>query len=349
MFVLAADDPPTSAFIETALQVGYIFYHIVLPMLLLVGVGYLLQRRMGLHMPTLVRLNFYLVVPGIIYYSLVSAELTATDVGAVVGFHVCMIALLAGAAHLAGMIRGVPREQRNALLMTAMFYNSGNYGLPLQTFAFRGLGRASDAVSLQAFVMITQNIASFTLGVLLAAAGGTQNRHWRENLRKMLSFPPLYVLAAAVLTISVRRALGEESASHVAVALTPFWDALGYVADAFFAVALGTLGAQLALVPRGNRQGYPVKLAVVLRLLIAPAIGLGLIHVFGLDGFLAQVLLISTATPTAVNCMLLCMEFDNHPDFVARSVFYSTILSPITVTLVVFFTQGGFLARLALE
>jgi len=55
----------------------------------------------------------------------------------------------------------------------------------------------------------------------------------------------------------------------------------------------------------------------------------------------AQVLLISTSTPTAVNCMLICMEFDNHPDFVARTVFYSTLLSPFTVTLAILLAHSG--------
>ena len=41
--------------------------------------------------------------------------------------------------------------------------------------------------------------------------------------------------------------------------------------------------------------------------------------------------------------MLLCLEFDNHPDFAARAVLYSTLLSPVTVTLVVFLAQSKLL------
>ena len=59
--------------------------------------------------------------------------------------------------------------------------------------------------------------------------------------------------------------------------------------------------------------------------------------------FLAQMLLISTATPTAINVMLLCLQFDNHPDYAARTVFYTTLLSPLTVTLVIFLAKSGFL------
>ena len=80
---------------------------------------------------------------------------------------------------------------------------------------------------------------------------------------------------------------------------------------------------------------------------------IGLLGIYALRGvgvdisqFAAQVLLISTAMPTAVNAMLLCLEFDNHPEFAARAVFTSTLISPITVTLVVFLAQSGILPGL---
>ena len=76
-------------------------------------------------------------------------------------------------------------------------------------------------------------------------------------------------------------------------------------------------------------------------MLVAPALALGLIWLMGLDGLTAQVLLISSATPVSVNCMLICLEFDNHPDFLARSVFYSTLLSPVTVTGVILLGRSG--------
>src|SRR5690606_22244802 len=107
-------------------------------------------------------------------------------------------------------------------------------------------------------------------------------------------------------------------------------------------IALATLGAQLALVRRGSVQ-HPVTTTVMLRLLGGPAVGVALIWLLGLDGLIAQVLLISTAMPTSVNCLLLCLEFDNHPDFVARSVFYSTVLSPLPVTLTILLAQSGWI------
>ena len=330
---------------DVGAQLAQIFYHIVLPILLLAGVGFLLQRRLGLDMPTLTRLNFYFVIPALIYHSVVTSELTAGDVGTVVGFSIAMLAALAVTTYLVAVVRGVPRDQRRAMLMSTMFYNSGNYGLPLQDLAFRRIGMGGQASAAQIFVVIVQNFSGFTLGVLLAAGGGSKAK-LKANLRHIARFPPLYALAAALLTLQIRNALGDDAA-RVAQAMRPIWQAIVYVRGAFIAVALCTLGAQLGLLRRGQNR-YPVTLSVLLRLLAGPALGLGLIYAMGLRGFLAQVLLIGTATPTAVNCMLLCLEFDNHPDYAARAVFYSTLLSPLTVTAVIFLAQSNLLSALAM-
>jgi hypothetical protein len=313
-------------------------------MLLRIGVGYFLQRRFGLDMPTLVRLNFWLIVPAMIYCSVVESPLGADRIGQVAAFHLALMAMLGGASWGLGALRGVPRDQRRTLLMGTIFYNSGNYGLPLQDLAYRHVGRGAEAASLQVFVMVIQNLVSFTVGILLISGHG--RAAWRRNVAHVVRFPPLYAIAAGLLTVAIRHGLGD-GAPTMAQALAPFWDALKHVQVAFVAVALVTLGAQLALVAHDPERRYPVSLSVMIRLLLAPALGLLLIYLFGLRGFMAQVMLISTGMPTAVNAMLLCMEFDAHPNFIARTVFYSTLISPITVTLTIFLAQSGLLDRLA--
>jgi len=320
-------------------EFGHIAWFIVLPLMLLIGLGFLIQRKLGLDLPTLTRLNFYVVVPGMIYTAVVESPLSWGSVGTVTGFSLLFMAVMAGVVVVAAWARGVPRDRWSPLVMTGIFYNAGNYGLPLQQLAFRPVGRGAEAMGMQVFVMLVQNVTSFTVGIVLAAGGGLDRARLRENLRHVLRFPPLYALAAAAATIGVRGWLGESSAS-VAYALTPFLDTLHYAQGGFVVVALVTLGAQLAMVRRGGAR-YPVGLSVVARLLVAPAVGLLLVWGLGIDGLAAQVLLISTATPVSVNCMLICLEFDNHPDFLARSVFYSTLLSPVTVCGVILLARSG--------
>lgn len=329
---------------EPAAQLWQVFYHVVFPVLLLAGIGFLLQRAVGLDMVTLKRLNFYFIIPALIYVSLLTADVSAGDVGVIVGFALAMLVAMSLISYLVLRLRGVPRDQRAAGMMTVIFYNSGNFGLPVQNLAFSPAGLGEWAMGRQVFVMITQNFATFTYGIFLAASGRT-DRRWKDNLLHIAKFPPIYAIAAALVTMGIRRLLGD-AAPTVAGALEPFWQVVVYVKEAFLAVALCTLGAQLALVTRGQNR-YPIELTVLLRLLVAPAAALGIIYAFGVTGYLAQMLLIASCSPTAVNSMLMCLEFDNHPDFAARSVFYSTLLSPVSVTLVIFFAQSGLLPGFA--
>ncbi|MCZ7648281.1 MAG: AEC family transporter [Planctomycetota bacterium] len=322
-----------------------IFHGIVLPVLILAGVGWALQRRLGLDMSTLARLNFHFTIPCVIYYSVVSAQVSPRDVGMLVLFSLALMALLAALCLLAARVQGLERDRRNALIMTAIFYNSGNYGLPVQELAFHAANRHRDAMALQVFVMIVQNFTSFTLGIWLAASG-RKKMEFRKVVREMLRYPPIYALLLGLLTVQLRRMLGPEDAASAAKLLQPVWKTIEYIYRAFIAVALCTLGAQLGTV-RPKLARYPVGVSVALRLLVSPLLGAFLIWLFGLHGFLAQVLLIGSAMPTSVNCLLLCLEFDNHPDYVARTVLYTTLLSPLTVALTVLFARGGFWDALA--
>jgi len=330
---------------ELPAQLAEIFYTIMLPILLLAGIGWVIQRRLGLDMATLRRLNFYFIMPALVYGALVSSPLAGGDVLTVVAFCLVCLVIQGALTYAIARLRRFPPDMRRAAMMTTMFYNSGNYGLPLQDLAFRGMGLGGAAKIYQTFVMITQNMVSFTVGILIVAGGGG-DRRWKQNLRHIARFPPLYALSAALVTILIRQSLGD-AAPAVADALAPLWIVVVLVKNAFIAVALLTLGAQLALVGRRTER-HPVRMTLVLRLLVGPAIALAVIYTMGLTGLIAQVLLISSATPTAVNCMLLCLEFDNNTDFAARAVFYSTLLSPVTLTLVIFFAQGNLLPGFAL-
>ncbi|MDQ3813565.1 MAG: AEC family transporter, partial [Armatimonadota bacterium] len=67
--------------------------------------------------------------------------------------------------------------------------------------------------------------------------------------------------------------------------------------------------------------------------------GLNAVWHFDIHGTFAQALIVSTSYPTAVNSALLAMEFDNEPDYAAAMVFYSTLFSAATVSLVIFIVK----------
>jgi hypothetical protein len=78
-----------------------------------------------------------------------------------------------------------------------------------------------------------------------------------------------------------------------------------------------------------NRLG--LILAGSMRLLVAPLLAIGLGLLLGLKGPAYQAAVIEAGMPTAVLTTVLSTEFDTLPAFVTSAVFFSTLLSPLTL------------------
>ena len=299
---------------------------ILLPILLLIAAGVGLQKGFGLNLDTLVKLNLYLFVPGFVFRSVAVAELAGEAMLGIVVTTAFLSLSLAGVAYAVCRAAGVAWPTASAAMLATMIYNSGNYGIPLAKLAYGDFGG-----SVQAFVLSTQSILTFTLGMALAgsATGGGAG----VLLKKMAKLPILYALAAALAW----RWIG----SGGGAARLPTWlDATtGYLAAGLVPVALVTLGAQLARSPRWPRW-RPVGLVVALRLACGPMVMFALCwgaHV-ALPGTMldlwpgtAAVLIVTAGVPTAVNTLLLTMELGGDERLVGDCVFWTTILSPLTL------------------
>ena len=62
---------------------------------------------------------------------------------------------------------------------------------------------------------------------------------------------------------------------------------------------------------------------------------------FGFDQETARVLIAGAAAPTAINTALLAHEFDGDSQFAASAVFYSTLASVVTVSVVLALLGAG--------
>ena len=116
------------------------------------------------------------------------------------------------------------------------------------------------------------------------------------------------------------------------------WVPANYIADAMIALALLTLGAQVAQIKFAAGLSS-VYYSLTLRLAVGPLIALAIILLFKVDGIVAQALLIGSAMPTSVNSAVIAQEYDNHPDLAAQIVLFSTLISAITVSLVIYLAR----------
>jgi predicted permease len=146
-----------------------VLIEVLLPIAVVASAGFALRRAFPLDLMTLNRLMIYGLSPALIFVALVRADLSGPDAGRMLFFAVGVLGLMALTVWISALGLGLRGKDVTALLLTSMFMNSGNYGLPASRFAFGETG-----FTLGVFYFIMQSIMAQTLGVGMAAAGAAE-------------------------------------------------------------------------------------------------------------------------------------------------------------------------------
>lgn len=301
---------------------GHIILHNIIPLSIMIGLGVGMYRRFQLDIKTFSKLIFYLFTPVMIFKLLYEAELSAVILFQIIGFILLFLLSLYGITELVLRFRGVTGGMKSAMRNSVLFYNSANYAIPLNQLVF-----ASNpfTMSIQLIVMVFQSVLPHTYGIYAVNA---HKSTLKETMRTILKMPVIYAVPLAVIMKNL----------HIPIP-QPIYEPINYISNGYTALALLTLGVQL-----GQMTWQPERLANiawsnVLRLCAAPVVGFGIVWLMGIEGLMAQALVLSCAVPTSLASVLLAVEFDNEPDFASQTVFSSTVASIITVTVVIYLIQ----------
>ena len=285
---------------------------VVLPVLLILGLGALVGNRLSLDSTTINRLNLYLLTPTLALNTLLHTEAKPRELAALVVAYF----VLSGSGVLLGYLAGFrqPDPTRRAVMACVSIGNNGNFGLPVALFA---LGQAGFDQALVIF--LSSVVLTFTAGPLIFGGGGGLG----PTLRGVFKLPVVWCIAAAL----IMRGL------HVALPLG-LDRGLGLLAGATLPMVLLSLGVQLGTGGR-PKLNFPVWLASGLRVFAMPLLGLFIGYAIGLRGLHLQGLVLSSAMPTAVNAFVLSKEYRADSDTVASTVLVTTLLSVVGVAIVV--------------
>jgi predicted permease len=300
-----------SGFAELFIQVAWT---VTAPILLLVGLGYILGRAFRLDLGTMTKLNLYALVPALMFVRFTESGATGAEMWTIAGYWSLLILVMWGLSEGFSAAFGLPRSGRANVSVGAMFANTGNFGIPVMDLAFGAAG-----VAFQAVILAVENVLSFTLGAFLLSGAGRV----RKGIMGVLKLPIIYALVAALVFRSWPEWLPP-----------PAWKALHYLDAGLIPLALLTLGAQLGAGPLPRPTGE-LSLAVVLRLAVAPLAALALVLVFRPPRELAEMLVVAAGFPTAVNTGLLAIEFRRNPRLSSAIVLWTTVLSLFTVTAII--------------
>lgn len=293
------------------------FANNILPILLLGGAGFALGKLMHVDARSLGRVVFYVFSPVLIFDLLVKNQLRWSEAAAVVGFTITVVLSMGALAFLLGSFLKLGRSTLTAIVITTMFANTGNYGLPLVAFAF-----GEKALSYAGVYFITTTFMFYTLGVVIASLG---HMNLREAVTGLLKLPTLYAVLVAVLVIEFGVAIPP-----------PLSRAVDLAAGGTIPLMLVLLGVQMKdVVLTGNRRALSVS--VGLRLFVAPLIGLTLAGLYGIQGAALQGAVTQASMPSMVSATVLAAEYRLDAKLIAAAVFLSTLISPFTLTLLLVF------------
>ena len=309
---------------------GQILYNILLPLLLMVGFGTLLQRYQSLSLETLARVSMYLLVPSFLLIKIYDSDIPWGEISLIALVFLIVLGFLGALLFASGRAVGAPNKTVAAVILGSIVFNAGNFGIPVAHLLyveggtlFRGQPDTEAGLHVQALVVMLSNLLVWFLGyVVLAVARGGRAREALGILK--LPIPYALVTSFVLREIRLRSFNGAD--------FLPVWVSfpLRSLSGALVPMMLVALGAQLARGARWRRWREVVPIAFV-KLLALPALIGAAVYAFGLWPWPGAHLVIGAAAPTAVNTLILTIELDGDAELTGDVVFWTTIFSGVTV------------------
>lgn len=292
-----------------------IFVEILVPVFIVVGIGFVVARLVGAKPQTPATLAYWVLGPIFVFDILSTASLEAGDVAKIVGATALTMVVVGSVAAGAGVLTGARPSVTAATVITSIHGNAGNFGLAICAFAF-----GDEVLPIAGIVMVTINTLGILTGVGLATA---RTSPWWKAARTAL-LTPLALAVVPALMVNL---------SNVDL---PIWidRPVSLVAAALIPVMLLTLGIQLANMKR-VAIAAPVLTPLALKLTAAPIAAFGAVTMLALGGVAGDVVVLQAAMPSAVFTSLIALEHDLEADFVTTVVLVGTLLSAVTIPVVI--------------
>ncbi len=308
------------------MYLSMIFFQIVAPILVLLAVGALLQRKFQFNLKALSHLITYCFMPAAVFINIYETRIELSVVGQLTIFIILFIGSQMLLSHVLAKLLKLDRQESAVFKNSVVLINSGNYGIPVAQMIFvtQPIG-----VAIQVILVIFQNMTTYTYGLynLISAT-----KSGMDIIKDFLKMPIIHALWLGALLNFLNWPIPQM-----------FRLPLDYVAGGFVAVALITLGAQLSTIEMKTMLNKTIFISCFTRLIVGPVVALVIIFALGIDGVVAQSLFIASAFPTSRNSSSLALEYDIESATAAQTVLFSTIISCLTVTVVIYLSNMLFM------
>lgn len=212
--------------------------------------------------------------------------------------------ILAGLLVCGVIFRAESRARRTVLAFGTAFGNVGFMGIPVIGAYVGAQGLIYVSVGIAIF-----NILAWTIGVRAFDPG-------QFRIRKIVTFPPLYAVAAGLIMFAFEIPLPS--------LLDKVTEMVSGINSPLSMMLVGAILAESSL--GAFAKDRCALLAVLLRLAVIPAGALGLCALFHIEGTTRTVLVLLNGMPMAVNTVLFALMFHGDEELSSCLVALSTLL-----------------------
>jgi predicted permease len=284
----------------------------LLPIFLVAGIGFILQRKLNIHPRPISQVVFNILTPALIFKLLITTEIQATEMGRMVVLSLLTTISIGLVAWLLAKLLRLPVVTAGAFVLTAIGMNAGNFGLSVNYFAF-----GDEALAWASIFFVTNSLFINSAGIYIATVGKLNPR---VAMKGLLKVPAVYTIPIAFIV----QALNIE----IPIGL---WRPIELLSGAAIPCMLLILGMQISNTGLPKRIGL-LGLTSALRLIVSPFFAYLFAQALGFTGAAFQAGVTEAAVPTAVITSIIALEFDVDPSYVTGAILITTLLTPFTLT-----------------
>lgn len=303
----------------------------VLPIILMISVGYALKRIGILEDETAKKLNtlvFRVFLPVMLFLNIYKIEdLGAIDLSFVLyAIGMTLLLFLIGIPVVHVMFRD--NAQRSAILQGIFRSNYALVGIPLAQSLFGEEGSIMASL-LSAFIVPTFNILAVV--ALTVYSAGDKKPSISGVLRGIIKNPLIQGIACGLAVLGIRAILVHFGIDFRLSQITPVYKTLQNLSSVATPLALIVLGArfELSAVPTLKRQ---IIVGTVARVVIVPLVGLsGAFLIGGYSGAQFATFVACFCTPVAVSSVPMSQEMGADAELMGQLVVWTTVFSALTI------------------
>jgi predicted permease len=298
--------------------------NVVLPMLLLLLIGFVLRRTNLINdnfISVANKLCFKVALPVLLFQNIYTADLASSMNGPLILYAVCILLGIVALLFVVVPLFTKDNTKRGVLIQCGFRSNFILFGLPVAQNLFGEEGAAVCAMVIAVIVPLFNVLAVIALAVFSSGEGKISLKGILKNIVTnpiILGAVAAFVLKA--LPFSVPRCL-MQTVGDISKLATP--------------LALLALGGQFKFESVGRHLRYLI-FGVATRLVAVPLIGLSIAVALGFRHYELGALLTMLASPVAVSSYTMALEMKGDGELAGALVVFTSAFSILTMFLFIF-------------